>query len=58
MERGMIVVETDRNKLFERAAHLIAESAHQAIARSGRFSLVLTGGNTPRDLYQFDAVWS
>ena len=52
MERGQIVVEKDQEALFQRTAKLIVESSKAAIARSGKFSLVLTGGSTPKGLYQ------
>lgn len=34
------------------AIAMVAHAAERAIARSGRFSLVLAGGSTPRALYQ------
>jgi 6-phosphogluconolactonase len=52
MERGTVRVAADKGALFESAAELIANSARAAIARSGRFALVLTGGSTPKGLYE------
>ncbi len=52
MSRGKIVVEPDPKALFERTAKLIVESARDALSRGGRFSFVLTGGSTPKGLYE------
>ncbi|GAB4501199.1 MAG: 6-phosphogluconolactonase [Anaerolineales bacterium] len=38
--------------LVERAAEIFAESAGQAIQQRGRFSVALSGGSTPRALYE------
>lgn len=51
-----------RNALVERAAAAIARIADAAIARGGRFNMVLAGGETPRAIYaqlaRLDAGWS
>jgi len=52
MDRGKVEISADPKALFESAAQRISQAAHAAIARSGRFSLVLTGGSTPKGLYQ------
>lgn len=39
-------------KLSQAAAQKILHSAQQAIARNGRFSIVLAGGNSPRQVYE------
>ncbi|NTV66074.1 MAG: 6-phosphogluconolactonase [Chlorobaculum sp.] len=38
--------------LLERAAAFITDAAYRAVAERGRFTLVLSGGNTPRALHQ------
>jgi 6-phosphogluconolactonase len=38
--------------LLERAAAFITDAAYRAVAEQGRFTLVLSGGNTPRALYR------
>lgn len=38
--------------LLDRAAAFITEAAYRAVAERGRFTLVLSGGNTPRALHQ------
>lgn len=55
MDRGKIIVEADQKALFVKTANLIIESSKAAIARSDRFSFVLTGGSTPKGLYQMMA---
>lgn len=42
----------DRERWLADAAELVCERAGAAIAASGRFSLVLSGGHTPRPLYE------
>jgi 6-phosphogluconolactonase len=42
----------DLNAVSARAADLIVQAAQEAIARSGRFLLVLTGGSTPERAYR------
>lgn len=46
-----IVVEPDPEALAHRAAAILADSAAEAIASRGRFSIALSGGSTPRSLY-------
>lgn len=50
------------SELNQTAAHKILHSAKQAIARHGHFSIVLAGGNSPRQIYQLlcagDADWT
>src|ERR1700716_2328447 len=41
----------DSHALAEAGARLVVERANAAIAASGRFSLALSGGSTPRDLH-------
>jgi 6-phosphogluconolactonase len=52
MAVGKIVISSDKKELFQRVAKLIVEAGEEAIARSGRFALVLTGGSTPKGLYE------
>ena len=52
MAVGKIVISSDKKDLFTRTAKLIVDAADEAIARSGRFALVLTGGSTPKGLYE------
>jgi 6-phosphogluconolactonase len=46
-----ITVYPDKESLIGGTADFIAESAAQAIAARGRFTLALSGGNTPRPVY-------
>lgn len=43
---------TDREELSRAAAELFATTAEQAIASHGRFSVLLSGGETPRRTYE------
>ena len=52
MDYGKIVVAADKAALFADTAKVIADAASAAIARSGRFAFVLTGGSTPKSLYE------
>lgn len=46
-----LVVVADPDVLARKAADLFAEIAEDAIARAGRFTVVLSGGSTPKLLY-------
>jgi 6-phosphogluconolactonase len=46
-----ITVYPDKESLINAAADLIIASAEKAIAGHGRFTLALSGGNTPRPVY-------
>ncbi|MEJ2090893.1 MAG: 6-phosphogluconolactonase [Syntrophobacterales bacterium] len=46
-----ITVYPDKESLISGTADFIAELAAQAIAARGRFTLALSGGNTPRPVY-------
>lgn len=46
-----ITVYPDNESLIRGAADFLADLAAQAIAARGRFTLALSGGNTPRPLY-------
>lgn len=51
-EAARIEVHPDAAALTEAAAGLIAARAAAAIAARGRFTLALSGGNTPRPVYE------
>ncbi|MBV9281062.1 MAG: 6-phosphogluconolactonase [Chloroflexi bacterium] len=42
----------DRESFAEEAARIVADSARQAISSRGMFHLALSGGNTPRPVYE------
>lgn len=42
----------DKEELSRAAAELFAKSAHRAVAEQGRFSALLSGGETPRRAYE------
>ncbi|HET9870244.1 MAG TPA: 6-phosphogluconolactonase [bacterium] len=42
----------DAQGLFDEAAHLFLETARQAVAARGRFTAALSGGSTPKGLFQ------
>ena len=43
-------------ELFEAAAELVASTASEAIAERGRFTIALSGGSTPKNLYNLLAT--
>ncbi|HEX2907968.1 MAG TPA: 6-phosphogluconolactonase [Phototrophicaceae bacterium] len=51
-KHNRIRVEADAEHLAQAAADLVVETAQAAIAHSGRFTLALAGGSTPRRLYE------
>ncbi len=51
-EKNRFFFKGSEEKITEDAAALVIAEAQKAIERSGRFSLVLAGGNSPRPLYQ------
>lgn len=53
---GTIEVFRDTNSLAARAAALFADLAQHAIAERGRFSVALSGGSTPKKMYQLLAA--
>ncbi len=48
----MLLICDHAAELFERGVALITASASQAIAADGRFTIALSGGETPRTLYR------
>lgn len=55
-DKGKVVVVPDPPALYEAAAELFAQSAADSIAQRGRFTVALSGGSTPRALYQLLAT--
>lgn len=51
-----VEVWPDATSLMERAAELFAETARQAVAARSRFTVALSGGSTPRALYELLAA--
>jgi 6-phosphogluconolactonase len=47
-----IIVAKEPSELFERAARLISESANAAVQAGGQFSIALSGGSTPKALFE------
>ncbi len=52
MIQGQLTVAPDLQGVSEAAAELFAELAADAIARRGHFAVALSGGSTPKRLYQ------
>jgi 6-phosphogluconolactonase len=52
MNYRKIFVAADKTALFADTAKVIADTARAAITRGGRFAFVLTGGSTPKSLYE------
>jgi len=52
LDRSKISVYPDNESLMDGAAELIVESAERAVAERGRFTLALSGGDTPQPLYE------
>ena len=48
----MIRIFNDLEGISNAAAEIFADAAEQAIVKSGRFSVALSGGNTPRHLHE------
>jgi 6-phosphogluconolactonase len=55
MGKPQIIVLEDRETLFVRAAEEIVHISGEAICTHGQFTLCLTGGNTPADVYSLIA---
>ncbi|ABF41815.1 6-phosphogluconolactonase [Candidatus Koribacter versatilis Ellin345] len=51
-----MTVVADKVALCEATAELIAKSAQEAIAARGRFTIALSGGSTPKQLYELLAT--
>ena len=50
-DHGRLLVTADAISLFEAAAELVVQSAAEAVAARGRFTIGLSGGSTPKALY-------
>ena len=50
--RPQLKIYADAPTLFSEAAHLMMETARQAVAERGRFMVALSGGSTPKGLFQ------
>ena len=55
-DKGKVLVVSDARALFEAAAELFVDTAKDAVAKRGRFTVALSGGSTPRSLYQLLAT--
>ncbi len=51
LETAQIIQVADAAALAQKAAELFQQKAHEAIARSGRFTVVLSGGSTPKAMF-------
>ncbi len=56
MAKPQIIILDDAQSLFVRAAEEIVHISGEAICTHGQFSLCLTGGNTPADVYNLIAT--
>jgi 6-phosphogluconolactonase len=56
MAKPQIIILDDAQALFVRAAEEIVHVSGEAICTHGQFSLCLTGGNTPADVYSLIAT--
>jgi|SRR5579875_1277759 6-phosphogluconolactonase len=56
MAKPQIIILDDAQSLFVRAAEEIVHVSGEAICTHGQFSLCLTGGNTPADVYSLIAT--
>jgi len=56
MPENKILVAKSFDELSGEAAELIASASQEAIARSGRFTIALSGGETPKKLYELLAT--
>lgn len=56
MSSRIIRIFADKEALSEAAAHEFVRCAREAVAARGRFTVALSGGSTPKRLYQFLAA--
>jgi 6-phosphogluconolactonase len=56
MKKRRFYTFSDLDSLSQAAAERVVSLAHEAVAREGRFSLVLAGGSTPTRLYDLLAT--
>ena len=50
--RPQVKIYADATTLFSESAHLLMEIARKAVAERGRFIVALSGGSTPKGLFQ------
>jgi 6-phosphogluconolactonase len=55
-QKGELLVVRDASALFEAAAELFANAATAAIAAHGKFTVALSGGSTPKALFELLAT--
>lgn len=48
----MVTIFKDTSYLSQRAAELFVDAAQEAVQKNGRFTVALTGGSSPKQLYQ------
>ncbi|OKL40460.1 6-phosphogluconolactonase [Pontibacter flavimaris] len=48
----MVTIFKDTSYLSQRAAELFVDAAQEAVQKNGRFIVALTGGSSPKELYQ------
>ncbi|WP_266205915.1 6-phosphogluconolactonase [Pontibacter kalidii] len=48
----MVTIFKDTSYLSQRAAELFVDAAQEAVQKNGRFTVALTGGSSPKELYQ------
>lgn len=53
--KARLLVTKDEQLLDEANAEMIAQAAHEAIAKRGRFTIALSGGAAPKPLYELMA---
>ncbi len=51
-----VLVSSDLNEMYHRCTDAVVSVGTQSISTSGRFTLVLSGGSTPRKLYELLAA--
>jgi 6-phosphogluconolactonase len=54
--KGSLLVVPDAHSLFEAAAEMVVNAETEAIAARGRFTIALSGGSTPKALYELLAT--
>jgi 6-phosphogluconolactonase len=59
MEKQTFFIKSDATELIHEAARKLVEYAHQCIAERGKFTFALSGGSTPKALYELlaDEPW-
>lgn len=52
MEKPTLLIKPDATELIENAADMLVEYANQCVAARGQFTFALSGGSTPKALYE------